>query len=177
MITIGNLFGSLKWFSDYELLLLAIDFIVLVCYYNHRTGKFEINANETRTIKPLEPYYDGKLAVLINHRTGSSGEGLPIAIKGLPHVRIIGFTSTNGSFGVVSSPIEVEMPEGYVLQLPDGRSLNQEKIIQGDSNDKGLGGAIPDIKIPLNEQTFEEKYVRGQDVELNYAIEALENMK
>lgn len=148
-----------------------------VSYYNHRTGKFEINANETRTIKPLEPHYDGKLAILINQRTGSSGEGLPIAVKGLPHARIVGFTSTNGSFGVVSSPIRVEMPEGYVLQLPDGRSLNQEKVIQGDSNDKGLGGAIPDVKIPLNAQTFEEKYVRGQDVELNYAIEALENIK
>ncbi|MZQ83504.1 hypothetical protein GQF01_15435 [Paenibacillus sp. 5J-6] len=32
MITIGNLFGSLKWFTDYELLLLAINFIVLVWY-------------------------------------------------------------------------------------------------------------------------------------------------
>jgi carboxyl-terminal processing protease len=152
-------------------------FYEYVSYYNHRTGKFEINPNETRTIKPITPYYDGKLAVLINQRTGSSGEGIPIAIKGLPHARIVGFTSTNGSFGVVSSPIEVEMPEGYVLQLPDGRSLNQEKMIQGDSDDKGLGGAIPDIKIPLNEQTFEEKYMRGQDVELNYAIEALENWK
>ncbi|OPH56408.1 hypothetical protein BC351_28360 [Paenibacillus ferrarius] len=152
-------------------------FYEYVSYYNRMAGKFEINANETRTIKPVEPYYGGKIAILINQRTGSSGEGLPIAAKGLPNVRIVGFTSTNGSFGVVTSPIQVEMPEGYVLQLPDGRSLNQEKRIQGDSDDKGQGGAIPDIKIPLNEQTFEDKYVRGQDVELNYAIQALESMK
>ncbi|NQX67259.1 hypothetical protein HQN90_14150 [Paenibacillus alba] len=152
-------------------------FYEYVSYYNHMAGKFEINAIETRTIKPVEPYYGGKLAILINQRTGSSGEGLPIAAKGLPNVRIVGFTSTNGSFGVVSSPIQVEMPEGYILQFPDGRSLNQEKMIQGDSDDKGQGGAIPDIKIPLNEQTFEDKYVQGQDVELNYAIQALESMK
>lgn len=148
-----------------------------VSYYNRMVGKFEINAIETRTVKPVKPNYDGKLAILINQRTGSSGEGLPIVAKGLPNVRIVGFTSTNGSFGVISSPIQVEMPEGYILQFPDGRSLNQEKMIQGDSDDKGQGGAIPDIKIPLNEQTFEEKYIRGQDVELNYAIEALENMR
>ncbi|NOV00099.1 S41 family peptidase [Paenibacillus planticolens] len=152
-------------------------FYEYVSYYNRMTGKFEINANETRIIKPVEPYYGGKLAILINQRTGSSGEGLPIVAKGLPNVRIVGFTSTNGSFGVVSSPIQVEMPEGYVLQLPDGRSLNQDKRIQGDSDDKGQGGVIPDIKIPLNEQTFEDKYIRGQDVELNYAIQALDNMK
>lgn len=148
-----------------------------VSYYNRMVGKFEINAIETRTVKPVKPNYDGKLAILINQRTGSSGEGLPIVAKGLPNVRIVGFTSTNGSFGVISSPIQVEMPEGYILQFPDGRSLNQEKMIQGDSDDKGQGGAIPDIKIPLNEQTFEEKYIQGQDVELNYAIEALENMR
>ncbi|MGQ7885033.1 S41 family peptidase [Paenibacillus sp. WC2504] len=148
-----------------------------VSYYNRMAGKFEINAIETRIIKPAELYYGGKLAILINQRTGSSGEGLPLVVKGLPHARIVGFTSTNGSFGVVSSPIQVEMPEGYLLQLPDGRSLNQDKMIQGDSDDKGQGGAIPDIDIPLNEQTFEQKYIQGQDVELNYAIQAMENMQ
>ncbi|UKS28506.1 S41 family peptidase [Paenibacillus sp. HWE-109] len=152
-------------------------FYEYVSYYSRMTGKFEINTSETRTIQPAEPYYGGKLAIIINQRTGSSGEGLPILAKGLPNVQIVGFTSTNGSFGVVSNPIQVEMPEGYVVQFPDGRSLNADKAIQGDSDDQGKGGAIPDIRIPLNEQTFEQKVVQGQDVELNYAIQALENMK
>lgn len=60
-----------------------------VSYYNRMVGKFEINAIETRTVKPVKPNYDGKLAILINQRTGSSGEGLPIVAKGLPNVRII----------------------------------------------------------------------------------------
>lgn len=142
-------------------------------YYNRNTRKFEINYSEAYTIKPSEPIYKGKVAILINNRTSSSGEGLPLALKGLPNVKIVGFTSTNGSFGVVTSPIKIKMPEGYILQIPDGRSLNQDKVIQGDCDYTGQGGVEPDIKIPLNEETFNKKYIDGQDIEIDYAIEAL----
>ena len=147
-------------------------FYEYVSYYNKYTKKFEINDSETRIIKPSKLYYDGKIAILINHKTGSSGEGMPIALKGLPNINIIGFTPTNGSFGVISSPIEFDMPEGYVIQVPDGRSLSKDKITQGDSDYAGHGGGIPDIKIPLNEENFKEKYMNGKDVEMEYAIAA-----
>jgi carboxyl-terminal processing protease len=145
-----------------------------VSYYNRYTGKFELNRNEVIRVKPSKPYFDGKVALLVNSRTGSSGEGMPLALKGLPKVKIVGFTSTAGSFGLMSSPIEIKMPEGYIIQFPDGRSLNQDKVVQGDSDQSGAGGAVPDIKIPLNEETFKESVMDGQDVELKYAIEALE---
>ncbi|WP_183192549.1 S41 family peptidase [Brevibacillus fluminis] len=148
-----------------------------VSYYNRNTGTFELNDLESRTIKPAANTYNGNVAILINHRTTSSGEGLPIALKGLPHVKVVGFTSTNGSFGVVTRPIRVAMPEGYILEFPDGRSLGVNNVIQGDSNDHGQGGGIPDVKVPLNEQTFYEKVVEGKDVELDYAVQALERMK
>ena len=142
-------------------------------YYNRFTKKFEINNNEVRKIKPAKPYYGGKIAILINSQTASSGEGLPLVLKGLPNVKIIGFTATNGSFGMVTSPIEIKMPEGFTISLPDGRSLNKDKVIQVDSDHTGQGGIAPDIKIQLDEETFREKYINGQDVELNYAIETL----
>lgn len=94
-------------------------------------------------------------------------------LKGLPNVKIIGFTATNGSFGLITSPIEIKMPEGFTISLPDGRSLNKDKVIQVDSDHTGQGGIAPDIKIPLDEEIFREKYINGQDVELNYAIETL----
>ncbi|MFD2332618.1 S41 family peptidase [Cohnella sp. GCM10020058] len=144
-----------------------------VSYYNRYTGKFELNRNEVVKVKPSKPHYDGKVAILINSRTGSSGEGMPLVLKGMPHVKIVGFTSTAGSFGLVSSPIEIKMPEGYVIHFPDGRSLNQDKTVQGDADQSGVGGAVPDIKIPLNEETFKESVLEGQDVELKYAIDAL----
>lgn len=144
-----------------------------VSYYCRNTGTFEFNTNETRIIKPVQPLYTGKVAIIINNRTVSSGEALPLVLKGLPNITVVGFTSTNGSFGVVSSPIRMELPEGYIVQFPDGRSLAQDNTIQGDSNDTGHGGIAPDYIVPLSEQNFIEKYVNGQDVELNYAIAAL----
>ncbi|MGG4102372.1 S41 family peptidase [Paenibacillus lautus] len=144
-----------------------------VSYYNRYTGKFELNRNEVVKVKPVKPYFDGKVAILINSRTGSSGEGMPLVLKGVPNVKIVGFTSTAGSFGLMSSPIEIKMPEGYVIQFPDGRSLNQNKKVQGDADQTGVGGAVPDIKILLNEETFKASMMDGQDVELEYAIEAM----
>lgn len=41
-----------------------------------------------------------------------------------------------------------------------------------NSNYAGHGGGVPDIKIPLNEEKFKEKYINGKDVELDYAIAA-----
>lgn len=141
-----------------------------VSYYNRNTGRFEINRAETRTVHPSRIYFPGKIAVLINPNTASSGEGLPLFLKGMPNVKIVGFTSTNGSFGVVSAPIEMKMPGGYVVRFPDGRSLNRDKTIQGDSDERGQGGATPDITVPMNEQTLRMKVIEGQDVELNYAL-------
>ncbi len=144
-----------------------------VSYYNRNTGRFEINRAETRTVQPSRIYFPGKIAILINHNTASSGEGLPLFLKGMSNVKIIGFTSTNGSFGVVSAPIEMKMPEGYVVRFPDGRSLDQNQQIQGDSDERGYGGVTPDIKVPMNGQTFKMKVIEGQDVELNYALASL----
>lgn len=144
-----------------------------VSYYNRNTGRFEINRAETRTVQPSRVYFPGKIAILINHNTASSGEGLPLFLQGMPNVKIIGFTSTNGSFGVVSAPIEMNMPEGYVVRFPDGRSLDQNQQIQGDSDERGHGGVTPDIKVPMNGQTFKMKVIEGQDVELNYALASL----
>ncbi len=144
-----------------------------VSYYNRYTGEFELNRNEVVKVKPAKPYYDGAVAILINSSTGSSGEGMPLVLKGMPNVKIVGFTSTAGSFGIMSSPIKIKMPGDYVIQFPDGRSLNRDKKVQGDADQTGVGGAIPDIKIPLNEDTFKASVMDGQDVELKYAIDAM----
>ncbi|MDT8976336.1 S41 family peptidase [Paenibacillus sp. chi10] len=149
-------------------------FYEITSYYNRYTHKFELNHNETRTLTPTEPSFNGKIAILINSQTVSSGEGIPLALKGLPNVKIIGFTPTNGSFGLYTAPITIQLPEGYVVQLPDGRSLNRNHEIQVDSDFSGKGGVTPDIQIPLTRETFKAKYVDSIDVELEYAIKALQ---
>ncbi|GGG72662.1 S41 family peptidase [Paenibacillus radicis (ex Gao et al. 2016)] len=143
-------------------------------YYNRNTGKFERNSGEDYVIKPSKPYFNGKIAILVNGRTASSGEGLPLVLKGMPNVTIVGFTGTNGSFGIMTSPIIVKMPDGYTVESADGRALNEKGVIQGDGDYTGRGGAVPDVIIPLNEDTFTAKYMDGQDVEMEYAIDAME---
>ncbi len=55
-------------------------FYEVTSYYNKFTKKFEIYHNETRKIIPTKPSYDGKIAILINSQTISSGEGLPLVL-------------------------------------------------------------------------------------------------
>jgi len=144
-----------------------------VSYYNRYTKKFEINTGEDYRVRPSKPYFGGKIAILVNGRTASSGEGLPLVLKGRSNVTIVGFTGTNGSFGVMTSPITAVMPDGYIVESADGRAQNEDGIIMGDGDYTGAGGAMPDIRIPFNEETFAMKYIQGEDVELKVAIEAL----
>ncbi|TYP79191.1 S41 family peptidase [Paenibacillus methanolicus] len=145
-----------------------------VSYYNRFTSSFALNRMETIHVEPADARYDGKLAVLINGRTASSAEGVPMALKGQANVRIVGFSSTSGSFGVMSSPIRIFMPGGYELIFPDGRSLNEQGMIQLESTGDGNGGVAPDVRIPLNAETFAEAYVHGRDMELDAAVQALD---
>ncbi|MFC4101514.1 S41 family peptidase [Paenibacillus xanthanilyticus] len=145
-----------------------------VSYYNRHTGSFAVNRMESIRIEPADDSYDGKLGILINSRTASSAEGVPMALKGRSNVVIVGYTATSGSFGVLSRPIRIVMPGGYELVFPDGRSLDERGTIQLESNGDGSGGVAPDIRIPLDADTFAESYVQGRDVELETAIRALE---
>ena len=146
-----------------------------VSYYNRYTRSFKLNSLETLRVKPNKRGYTGPLAILINSRTASSGEGLPLMLKDQPNVVIVGFTGTNGSFGILSRPITFHMPEGYIVQFPDGRSLNKNKGIQLDSGVHGMGGVSPDIRIPLTEKTFTERYINMKDIEVQTAVAALES--
>ncbi|MFD0586475.1 S41 family peptidase [Paenibacillus sp. GCM10027627] len=145
-----------------------------VSYYNRYTGKFEINRNEIVTVKPQKPHWNGEVVLLVNSYTASTGEGMPLLMKGMPNVQIVGFTPTAGSFAVMSSPIEIKLPEGYVVRFPDGRSLDGQKQIQGDADGTGAGGAAPDMVIPTNEETFRMQVLEARDVELDWAIKALD---
>lgn len=97
------------------------NFYEYASYYNRMTGDFELNQPETTFVNPSAPVnFAGKIAVLINSRTASSGEGVPLVLKGLPRVKVVGFTSTAASFGLLSVPIEFEMPEAIFCSSRTG---------------------------------------------------------
>ena len=106
---------------------------------------------------------------MINTGCISSGEGVAMGVKNLPDGRVVGFWSTNGSFGM--SGDNALMPDGLTASFPYGQSLDKDKVVQIDSRN-GVGGISPNKKIPM---TIENalKWGVGQDVELEYALKAL----
>jgi carboxyl-terminal processing protease len=147
-------------------------------YFDKRTGQFlritasEVGPNpivENISITPQTPYYGGPVVVLVNPSTTSSGEGLPMGISRLPSGKVLGFSGTNGSFGMTGGAIK--LPGGYSIGFPFGRSVDSYGVIQLDSRN-GVGGVAPDLRVP---KTLENvlAFAAGTDVELQYAIKYL----
>jgi carboxyl-terminal processing protease len=144
-----------------------------VCLYNYETGLFEIT--RTIEIEPQSPYYGGPVIVLVGPGCRSSGEGPAMGIKKLPQGLVIGFYATNGIFGITGPAYD--MPKGQTVRYPYGRSLDENENIQIEGDKNGVGGIVPDIRVPLNYETIYKAFIQGLDVELEFAIEELHQTK
>jgi carboxyl-terminal processing protease len=153
-------------------------------WYNAENGKFEIWLGNDQTqqysdpgksldIEPGTPRYDGPVVAMINTGCISSGEGVAMGVKNLPNGRVVGFWSTNGSFGMDGD--NAIMPEGLTASFPFGQSLDKDKVVQLDSRD-GVGGIAPNKNIPMTMDNA-LRWGAGQDIELDYALEALAELR
>ena len=79
---------------------------------------------------------------------------------------IISWYGTNGAFGM-NGPAAL-MPLDQILFFPDGASLDLNGVIQVDSNASLAGGVLPQIRVPVNEDTV-ARSMAGEDVQLTYA--------
>lgn len=148
--------------------------------YNALSGEFEIVLDEDGTfvrdiplnIEPEIPFYSGPIVAIVNPLCISSSEGVAMGLKNLPNCHIVGFYGSNGSFGI--SGTMVSLPAGYGIMFPFGRSLDKNQIIQIDSQG-GIGGVTPDIRISMTEERA-IRVGKGEDVELEHAINVLEDM-
>lgn len=140
--------------------------------YDANTGEF-VRAEGRKYIIPQNVHYDGYVAVLVSPGDVSSGEGVAMGIKKLPKGTVIGFNGTNGSFGVVG--VHITLPGPYTFRYAYGRSLDSKGIVQVDSNAEGIGGVMPDIRVPA---TYDNiiALANGTDVELEYAIDYLDSI-
>lgn len=145
-----------------------------VAYYQADSGSFEVDPESRLRIEPRDPYYDGQVVVLINDATIGSGEGLPLALQGLPNARIMGFSGTHGSFGAGSR--NINLPGDISVWYPLGRSLDEDGNIQVDANAAGQGGIQPDIRLPLNAGSLRMIYQEDIDFELQSAEYWLDNV-
>lgn len=140
------------------------------------TGRFEIWVGEDSgefdrpgsglMIEPAPQVYRGPVVALVNNGCVSSGEGLAMGIKRLPNGTVVGFTGTNGSFGMVGAG--VRMPGGLDIGWPFGQSLDERKIVQIDSRN-GRGGIVPDVRVPSTVANWAAHW-SGEDVELDIAV-------
>jgi carboxyl-terminal processing protease len=135
--------------------------------YDPATALFRPHTETAVRVLPREPYWPRRVAVVVNADTFSAGEGIPMALRGLPNVAIFGWRGTQGSFGVGEKT--VHLPDGLDFVFPQGQSLDGRYQIQLDSDASGRGGVPPDHRVPLDEAAFEAAYRQGRDVVLEAA--------
>jgi len=149
-------------------------------YIEALTWQFEIGLEDTSgvvtrggslSIVPQEPHYGGPVVALVNPGTISSGEGVAMGIARAPRGQVIGFYGTDGSFGMVTGD-GAKLPEGIEIGFPSGQSLDENMIVQLDSQN-GVGGVAPTVRIPLTQERA-IAFANGEDVELAFAIDWLE---
>ncbi len=135
--------------------------------YDPATALFRPHPETAVRVLPRRPYWPRRVAVLVNADTFSAGEGIPMALRGLPNVALFGWRGTQGSFGVGEKT--VHLPDGLDFVFPQGQSLDGRSQIQLDSDAAGRGGVPPDHRVPLDEAAFDAAYRQGRDVVLEAA--------
>jgi carboxyl-terminal processing protease len=135
-----------------------------------RTGGGFAPRGEPLRVVPAEPRFAGRMAVLVDEETFSSGEGIPMVLRGLPGVAVVGLHGTHGSFAINQK--EVRLPADLSLRFPQARSLDDQGRIQVDGDARGIGGIVPDVRVPMDEGTLEALNA-GRDVVLERALRLL----
>jgi len=139
-------------------------------FYEYITGSYDVNYEIIYTLmtEPLTPKYEGEIAVIVDPNCISTGEGLAMMFQRLENAQIVSHWGTNGSFGMVNYE-PVFMPAGLAVTFPQGKSLNENYVIQLDSDSTLAGGVSPDNKVPITIENIILQWEEGRDVQLEYA--------
>jgi carboxyl-terminal processing protease len=66
-----------------------------------------------------------------------------------------------------------QLPEGLAFNFLAGRALDANQVIQVDANADGVGGVVPDVRVPMTDETAYAMFVEGRDVVLETAVSTL----
>jgi carboxyl-terminal processing protease len=138
--------------------------------FSPAAGRFLPAPAYTVRVVPMAPHFAGRVAVLIDGYTLSSGEGFPLALRGRPGVAVFGFVGTGGFFAIDQRLIS--LPGGLAMVVPIGQSLDAGDRIQVDSDAAGRGGVAPDHLIPWTESTLDAVYREHRDPVLEASCSA-----
>jgi C-terminal processing protease CtpA/Prc len=166
---IGTLFASYFYEGD------PID-IGNTYYYSEATEQFATFGppDQLEAVDDPDLYYDGQIAVLVSSACSSACEDVAYTLNLLDQTRVFGYTSTNGIFGEVARGQYLLPPpsaggQPYSFQIPTGFSQSPEGeiLIEGP-------GVVPDVRVPLTEETLEADIINDEDVVLDFAVETLD---
>jgi len=134
---------------------------------------FLVESEDTVEIEPQLPAYEGPIVVLVDAYTMGPAESLAEFLQGRENVRIYGDVGTYGSPGTPS--LEITLPGGYVVYLPDRRSLDQDGKIQGVADATGAGVVQPEAPFVIDGVNGAALYDQRKDVVLDKAVEMLDS--
>jgi carboxyl-terminal processing protease len=143
-------------------------------YFQPASKRFEIDPKEIYWTEPLSPLYSGPVVVMVSPGTVSGGEGLAMALRRRPNVKVVSFYGSNGSFG--STGGVAKMPGGYSIFFPIGRAVDKDGKILLDSDSTGRGGVSPDIRVPRTLDGLRDAILNGIDLELAAATDYLDRV-
>lgn len=151
-----------------------------VGHLNQSTLDFVVNPNYPQGTVHIEPqgvHFSKPLAILAGTRNISSGEGPPMMLRKLPRNKVVSFYGTHASFALVG--IEHYLfasPDDLYFRYPYGVSLDKDFRIQLDSDSSFAGGVVPDIKVPINNETMDRACLEGGDPEVEFAVKYLTSL-
>lgn len=155
---LGHFFQTRTFFRD-------------AAFFNADTGAFEVDPKARLDIVPADPYFSKPVVVLIDTDTFSAGEGIPLALRTLPNVRVIGFTGTHGSFGIVGG--DMVLPCDITVSYPVGQARDEKGAVLVDGNGLDQGGVAPGDRLALTRDRLRATIVDGRDVLLDEALAVL----
>jgi len=127
--------------------------------------------------EPQGYHYSKPVVVMVNPRSISTGEGIPLMLKKTGRGKVVSFYGSNGSFGMVERTHYFFPPPGDLkVTYPYGQSVDMNLRVQVDSDSAMNGGVTPDIRVPLNDTVMDQLYIDSLDVELNYAVKTLSSI-
>lgn len=139
--------------------------------FDYDKGGFALKDDARTVIEPRTPYFGGPVMVLIQYTTHDGGQALADSLHQLPNVSLVGFTGTEGSWGLPGG--HVTMPGGYVISYPIGRFLDNSDVVRVTSTGKMESRVKPDIRVPLTLENYEAFFKEDRDVVLERAIEEI----
>ncbi len=136
-------------------------------YYDDSIDDFYADpGDEDQFFLPREELrYDGDIVVIVGPGCASACEFFSYDMTIEDRATIVGHYPTAGLGGSVEDFL---MPENLSIRFTIGRAVNAEGEIHIESI-----GVVPDVTVPITQETFNSVYLDGEDVLLDTAVKVL----